>query len=131
MLVDRFDLRRSEANQEAIVAPLVESGATVFVGTMYDIFKAGVMPKELHDLLEPRFQELCQMTREVTARCGATLIDFAIEPICSDPTLYSADLQHGSRRGQGIAAQIVVDHMAQYAAAERGAALAADEPPSK
>lgn len=127
MLVERFDVKLSEANQEAIIAPLVEHGATVFVGTMYDIFKAGVMPDELRALLEPRFHALCDMTREVTARCGAQLIDFARHPVCSDPTLYSADLQHGTRRGQGIAAQIVIDHMAEYAAstaAARGAAPA-------
>jgi hypothetical protein len=116
MLVEHFDVKRSEENLEAIVAPLVDRGATVFVATMYDIFKAGVMPKELHDMLEPRFRELCQVTVDVTSRCGAVLIDFASHPISADPTAYSADLQHGSRRGQGVAAEIVIDRMAEYAA---------------
>lgn len=116
MLVERFDVKISEANLEAIVQPLVETGATVFVGTMYDIFKAGVMPKELHDMLEPRFRELCQSTVDVADRCGAVLIDFASHPVSADPTTYSADLQHGSRRGQGVAAEIVVDRMAEYVA---------------
>lgn len=115
LLVERFDPRLSEANLEAILTPLAERGATVFVVTMYDIFSAGVMPQELADLLSPRFAELREVTIDVSRRCGTVLVDLHPEPVSADPSIYTSDLQHCTRKGHRISAEIVLDHMAQHA----------------
>jgi lysophospholipase L1-like esterase len=115
LLVEQFDARITEANLEAILGALAERGATVFVITIYDIFSAGIMPQELSDLLAPRFAELRETTIDVARRSGSVLVDLHLQPVSADPSIYTSDLQHCTRKGHRISAQIVLDHMAEHA----------------
>jgi lysophospholipase L1-like esterase len=115
-LIEKFDPRRTEAELEAMVTPLLEAGATVCTFTMFDIWTAGIMADELAKVLRPRFDQLADAVRNVAERHGLPLSDFAANPVSNDPAIYSEDRQHANMRGHAVAAELMLDLLAGVAA---------------
>ena len=73
----------------------IDSGATLLTFTRPDL--ASVMP--LGRLVAPRVEALNRVVREVAARTGAVLVDFAEHAVASDPRLWNVDRLHDNAAG--------------------------------
>jgi lysophospholipase L1-like esterase len=91
----RFDAAAVAADVERMQAALVAVGTTVLTFTLPDL--TPVMP--LARFIAPRVRALNEAVRAVSARTGATLIDFAAYPLASDPRLWSDDRLHANTAG--------------------------------
>lgn len=114
LLRQHFDPSVSEEELDAIVLALAESGATVVLTTMYDIFAANLVPAEYEAALKDRFEALNDGIRAVADRRRVVFADFARMEVCADPGIYSTDLRHGNMRGHAIAAEAVVRTLADH-----------------
>ena len=91
----RFDVHQVADDVEAMHRALIEGGATLLTFTLPDL--TPVMP--LGRLVRSRVEVLNQALREVSARTGAILVDFAAHPVASDPRLWNADRLHANAAG--------------------------------
>jgi lysophospholipase L1-like esterase len=128
VLEQDLDLPATEAEFERIVSAFTERGATVVTLTMFDIFKANVLPPEGEAWLRPRLEGLHDVIRAVSDRHPVVLVDLALLPEGADPGIYSKDLQHGNMRGHFVNAEAVLRHLAEHARSRRVADPAAAEP---
>ncbi len=90
-----FDLNQVVGDIEYMHSALIESGATVLTFTLPDL--ASVMP--MGRLVSAKVLALNQALREVSARPGVILVDFAEHLVASDPRLWSADRLHANSAG--------------------------------
>ena len=90
-----FDLNQVAGDIEHMHRALIEAGATVLTFTLPDL--ASVMP--MGRLVSAKVLALNQALREISARTGAVLVDFAAHPVASDPRLWSADRLHANSAG--------------------------------
>jgi lysophospholipase L1-like esterase len=116
LLKENFDPKITEDEFDAMVEALLAAGPTVMTFTMLDIFSAGVMAKQLDDMLAPRFEQLNEAVRKVAARRGVLVVDLTSHPASRDPGIYSKDLQHANMRGHAIAAELILGGLAELAA---------------
>ena len=91
----RFDLNRVADDIEHMHRALIEAGATVLTFTLPDL--TPVMP--IGRFVSAKVQALNQALREISARTGTVLVDFAGHPVASDPRLWSADRLHANSAG--------------------------------
>ena len=91
----RFDVQQVADDVAAMQRALIGAGATVLTFTLPDL--TPVMP--LGRFLAPRVHALNEALREVAARTGAILVDFAAHPVASDPRLWNADRLHANAGG--------------------------------
>jgi lysophospholipase L1-like esterase len=122
LLQEEFDGAASEAELERMIAAFSERGATVLTVTLFDIFKAGVMPPELVAMLHDRLYALNDVIRAVADRHSALVVDLALLPECADPGIYSKDLQHGNMRGHFLCAETALRLLAEHAVSRRATA---------
>jgi lysophospholipase L1-like esterase len=115
LLLEKFDPAISQRELDTMVASLLDSGATVVIATMYDIFAAKLVPAAFEAALKERFEALNNGIRAVADSHPALFIDFARMPVCADPGIYSTDLRHGNMRGHAIGAEAVLRALAQRA----------------
>ena len=90
-----FDLGRTAGDVERVHRAVIASGATLVTFTLPDL--AAVMP--LGRFIAARVEALNGALREIAARTGARLVDFAAHPVASDPRLWSADRLHANAAG--------------------------------
>lgn len=95
VIASRFERDSVTSAMEEIQRLLIQSGALVLTFTLPDIVP--VMP--LARPIAPRIRSLNQGLREVAARTGAVLVDFARYPVGSDPRLWSDDRLHANSIG--------------------------------
>ncbi len=95
MVSRSFDLAGVAADLEEMMASVTATGATLLTFTMPDL--APVMP--LARRLAPRLHGLNVAIRAAAARTGALLVDFAAQPVASDPRLWSPDRLHANAAG--------------------------------
>ena len=117
LLLEGFDPRLTEAEFEPMVEALTRTGATVLTFTMFDIFSSGAMPPELTEMLGDRFVALNEVVRSVAERHSLLIVDLTSHPASQDPSIYSKDLQHANMKGHAVAAELVLDRLADAARA--------------
>lgn len=117
LLIENFDARITEAEFEAMVAPLEESGATVLTGTWPNAFESGMLPDEIATMLTPRYKAMNEAIRAVCKRHDVVFLDLELWPTGRDPDIYSSDLTHINRRGHAATADLMVRHLAEHVAA--------------
>ena len=91
----QFDAVALARDMEAMQHALIAGGATVLTFTLPD--SSPVMP--LARLFTSRIRALNAELRAAAARTGATLLDFAVLPIGSDPRVWSDDRVHANSLG--------------------------------
>lgn len=91
----RFDPDQVASEVETMHRALIDGGATLLTFTLPDL--TPVMP--LGRLVASRIDALNQALREVAARTGAILVDFAAHPVASDPRLWNDDRLHANAAG--------------------------------
>lgn len=122
-MAESFDPAALERELEALVAPLREAGADVFLFTLFDIAQAIEMPAPWGPRLRERLAELSRVTVAVAQRNEALVVDCANHPRCADASIYSADMLHLNRRGHAIAASATVRVLARAVATPAEAAF--------
>ena len=95
VIARRFDPAAVGRDMEAMQRAFVALGATVLTFTLPDL--TPVMP--VARFVAPRVRALNQALRAAASRSGATLIDFAAQPVGSDPRLWSDDRIHANAAG--------------------------------
>ncbi len=95
VIARRFDADALAHDVERMQRTLIEGGATLLTFTLPDL--GPVLP--LARRLAPRVLALNAALREVSARTGAILVDFAAHPVASDPRLWSDDRLHANGLG--------------------------------
>ncbi len=95
VIARRFDPGAVGRDVERMQKALIEGGATLLTFTLPDL--GPVLP--LARRLAPRVLALNATLREVSARTGAILVDFAAHPVASDPRLWSDDRLHANALG--------------------------------
>ncbi|MEU2059745.1 SAM-dependent methyltransferase [Streptomyces sp. NPDC013455] len=127
-LAPEFDVSVYQDNLEAIVAPLVEAGTTVFVYSLIDITRA--IP-ELGKM-RPRMEQLNAATLAVAEKYGAIWVPCWEHPAAGDRNAYSSDMLHMSARGHAIIASETLAalgrHLGNEAALPENWGEAAPEP---
>jgi lysophospholipase L1-like esterase len=116
ILTEKCDVAASEQEFEKMIVALQATGATVVTSTMFDIFTAGILYQEVIDTLAPRFRALTDAVIRVAERHGVPVVDLSSDPASADPGIYSKDLQHANTRGQAVAAELILDGLAEVAA---------------
>jgi lysophospholipase L1-like esterase len=101
VIAGRFDADAVAADLETMQYAFVASGATVLTFTLPDL--SPVMP--LARIASGRVRAFNAALREVSARSGAVLVDFALHPVASDPRLWSEDRLHANALGHARIAQ--------------------------
>lgn len=91
----RFDRGAFAADFETMACALAGAGATALTFTMPDLGR--VLP--LARRLAPRLEAVNGAVREVAARTGMLLVDFARHPVAGDPRLWSGDRLHANAAG--------------------------------
>ncbi len=104
----RFDLAQVADDIEHMHQALIEGGATLLTFTLPDL--TPVMP--LGRLVAARIEALNDSLREISARTGALLVDFASHAVASDPRLWSADRLHANSQGHARVAQALAHALA-------------------
>jgi lysophospholipase L1-like esterase len=99
-----FSPEQLEAELDALVAPLRDSGADVVLFTLFDITRAVTMPEPWGGRLAERLGALSALTASIARRREALLVDCAGHPRAADPSLYSGDMIHLNMRGQAVCA---------------------------
>ncbi|WRZ88546.1 SGNH/GDSL hydrolase family protein [Streptomyces sp. NBC_01007] len=119
LLVRDFSAGAVEAELDAMVRQLRESGAVVFVFTLQDITK--VFPEQLGGGgLSGRIEAFNDLVRKVAARRGALVIDMWAHPTSRSRSVFSADMMHASMRGHAVLASAVFAQLGRYLTALRG-----------
>lgn len=95
VVAKNFDIDTVAADIEAVHQAVRQSGARLVTFTLPDL--TPVMPAARR--IAPRIEELGLAIREISARSGAVLIDFARHPVASDPRLWSEDRLHANSEG--------------------------------
>lgn len=90
-----YDRAAVARDVEEIHRRLIDQGAKVLTFTLPDL--SSVMP--LGRLARGRVESLNGALREICARSGAILVDFAAHPVASDPRLWSEDRLHANADG--------------------------------
>jgi lysophospholipase L1-like esterase len=90
-----FEIAAFARDMEEILAALRGTGATVLTFTLPDL--SPVMPMARR--LAPRVRALNATLREIAARRGVILVDFAAHAVASDPRLWSHDRLHANAAG--------------------------------
>lgn len=101
----RVDLSAVAADLATMMAAIRGSGATLLTFTMPDL--APVMP--LARRLAPRLEALNSAIRAAAEQSGALLVDFAGNPVASDPRLWSPDRLHANAAGHARIAAALAD----------------------
>ena len=91
----RFDADAVARDMEEMQRALIAGGATVLTFTLPDL--TPVMP--IARWIAPRIRVLNQGLREVSARTGTILLDFAAYSLGSDPRMWSEDRIHANAIG--------------------------------
>lgn len=91
----RFDARPIAQEMEHIQRSFVDLGATVLTFTLPDL--TPIMP--IARWIAPRIREMNEAVRWSTSRTGATLLDFALYPVATDPRLWHEDRLHANALG--------------------------------
>lgn len=95
LLGKRFEVHAFAQDVEAMQRALQENGATVLTFTLPDISR--LMP--LARPVRGRLERMNAALREVSARTGATLVDFAAHDSALDPRFWSDDRLHANSLG--------------------------------
>ena len=95
VIARRFDCEAVARDIERMQRTLIGGGATLLTFTLPDL--GPVLP--LARRLAPRVLALNAALREVSARTGAILVDFAAHPVASDSRLWSDDRLHANALG--------------------------------
>ena len=95
VIARRFDCDGLARDVERMQRTLIDGGATLVTFTLPDL--GPVLP--LARRLAPRVLALNAALREVSARTGAILVDFAAHPVASDARLWSDDRLHANSLG--------------------------------
>jgi lysophospholipase L1-like esterase len=104
LLRKRFDGDAVQADYDALVGALRDSGAEVMTASMFDITRSSIVPEEYKAQLRERLSDLADRIRAVADARGTLHVDFATHPAAGDDSIYSADVRHANRRGHAIAA---------------------------
>jgi lysophospholipase L1-like esterase len=91
----QFDAGAFADDLELMQATLIAGGATVLSFTLPDL--TSVMPMARR--LTPRVRAMNQAIRDVSARTGALVVDFAAHPVAGDPRLWHPDRLHANAAG--------------------------------
>ncbi|MFG3103450.1 SGNH/GDSL hydrolase family protein [Streptomyces sp. NPDC048182] len=119
MLARDFSAGAVEAELDAMVGPLREAGADVFVFTIQDITR--VFPEQLGGgSLRERIQTFNDQVRKVAVRHDAMVVDMWAHPASGDRSVFSADMLHASMRGHAVLASAVYVQLGRRLAALRG-----------
>ena len=111
LLVEEFDVGPVAATIEETVAGLSENGATVITYSMFNLPSA--FPDVDMGELDRRLRLVNQAVAGIAARHGTAHVDCYSLACCSDRGLYSADMKHGTIRGQAIAASATIRRLAE------------------
>ncbi|HEV7669303.1 MAG TPA: SGNH/GDSL hydrolase family protein [Thermoanaerobaculia bacterium] len=95
VIARRFDADSVARDVERMQRTLIEGGATLLTFTLPDL--GPVLP--LARRLASRVLALNAALREVSARTGAILVDFAAHSVASEPRLWSDDRLHANSLG--------------------------------
>lgn len=95
VIARRFDCDAVARDMERMQRTLIGGGATLLTFTLPDL--GPVLP--LARRLAPRVLALNAALREVSARTGSILVDFAAHPVASDSRLWSDDRLHANSLG--------------------------------
>jgi lysophospholipase L1-like esterase len=120
LLVEHFDPGKVERELDRIVGALTNEGTEVISFTLYDITKALEMPPEYGEQIAQRMTALFDRIGRVAERHRTLHIDYHEHPACGDPNLYASDFQHGSARGQAIAATGVIERLGEHLGRDAG-----------
>jgi lysophospholipase L1-like esterase len=107
LLRRRFDAIALRDDIEAMQGTLTGIGATVITFTLPDL--GDVMP--LARMVRGRLVQMNQIIRDVGAKTGAIVCDFAAYPVASDPRLWSDDRLHANTAGHARIADALADHL--------------------
>lgn len=112
----RFDAEAVAADIETVHRQVGECGVVLLTFTLPDL--TPVMPAARR--IAPRVEALNRAIREISARSGAVLVDFARHPVASDPRLWSEDRLHANAEGhrriaEALAAALGVPDPADWA----------------
>jgi lysophospholipase L1-like esterase len=113
ILVPDYDPLALRGELEATIAPFAEIGATVVLGTLFEITGAIEIPEPHRSQLQERQAALRDLTRALAADRGALLVDFASHGRGADPTIYSADMLHLNRRGHAVVGSVIIAALAE------------------
>ncbi|ADB48592.1 SGNH/GDSL hydrolase family protein [Conexibacter woesei] len=102
LLSRRFDPDAVARELEAIVAPLRDVGAEVFMFRLLDITLAIDVPEPYGTRLSERLAALNDATSAVAERQQALVVAGAAHTRAADPPMYSSDLMHLNLRGQAV-----------------------------
>ena len=91
----RFDARLIAHDMEHIQRAFIDIGATVLTFTLPDL--TPIMP--IARWIAPRIRIMNEAVRASTSRTGATLLDFALYPVATDPRLWHEDRLHANDLG--------------------------------
>ena len=91
----RFDLERVAGDIEYMHGAVIQGGATLLTFTLPDLTPV----RPIGRFVSARLGALNEALREIAARTGAVLVDFAEYPVASDPRLWSADRLHANSAG--------------------------------
>jgi lysophospholipase L1-like esterase len=91
----RFDARLIAHDMEQIQRTFIDLGATVLTFTLPDL--TPIMP--IARWIAPRIGVMNEAVRRSTSRTGATLLDFALYPVATDPRLWHEDRLHANALG--------------------------------
>ena len=104
----RFDADAVAADMERMQDALIRSGSRVLTFTLPDL--TPLMP--LARGIAPRIRAMNRGLREVCARTGATLLDFAAVPVSTDARLWSDDRIHANSAGHARIAEALAHALA-------------------
>jgi lysophospholipase L1-like esterase len=91
----RFDARLIAKDMEHIQRAFIDIGATVLTFTLPDL--TPIMP--IARCIAPRIRIMNEAVRASTSHTGATLLDFALYPVATDPRLWHEDRLHANALG--------------------------------
>ena len=100
-----FDPDAAVAHLDAMLAALREAGATVLTNTFPALEQIAPVLRRL----APRVQAFNEGIREVAARRGALLVDFAARGVGTDPRIWSPDRIHANPVGHALIAAAFAD----------------------
>ena len=75
---------------------------------LFDIAATDLLDADVRERAGRRLHRLDDVTRAVTQREGALLIDVHHHPASRDPRIYSSDRVHASARGQAIFTAVAI-----------------------
>jgi lysophospholipase L1-like esterase len=112
LLMRRWDPEAFRNSYAALLAGLIETGATVITTTWHNLPLAVSMPAALAGRYSSRLAEASAIVREVSAALGTVCIDFWQMPDLLDARCYSVDGTHPNARGYLRVAQVIAGEVA-------------------